>query len=461
MKKKIQFPRLTRRTLLRSAGVSALAYPFLRQVNLPAKAQGDVPKRLLLVFSPNGTPPAEWGASGSGANFELKRTLQPLNPMKSKISVIEGCEIRRDGPGDNHQRGMGGLWTGQSLNPGDTKGGGGASPVSFANGASIDQHLAERLQGNPGRRRSLELAVNPSNDVNVWTRMIYDGPNRVRPPISDPYQTFTRLFSDLPDPMMPPPVDNSAAEHRFMMEKSLLDGVMQDFAELKRRLGRQEQALLDNHLTSLRTIEQSLQSPDAGMVMQPPSTCEAPGEPARMNVTALNNFPELIRLQTDMMAMAFACDITRVGSLQWSRSVSNMPSPWLNISERHHSLSHDADNNAGARDKIVRIHQWYIEQFLYLIQSLDGIPEGDGTVLDNTLVVFGNELGAGTRHSLKNMPIVVAGGGNIGFKTGQHINIGNGTINDLLMTIAHGFGDPVDSFGRRDWSNGVISDMLA
>ena len=154
--------------------------------------------------------------------------------------------------------------------------------------------------------------------------------------------------------------------------------------------------------------------------------------------------------------MALACDLTRVGSIQWSRSVSNTAFTWLGINEGHHDLSHEGDGNADAVAKIVQVNRWYAEQFAYFLDQLKAIPEGDGTMLDNTVVLWCNELGQGNSHTRKDVPLIVAGNAGGHFSTGKYLQFDAHSHNDLLISLCHAMGYPVATFGDPSLCSGEL-----
>lgn len=436
--------RWRRRAFLGAAGATAITLPFWRA--LRGEAQGATyPKRLLLVFSPNGTWPGEFFPDGGERDFSFRRILAPLEPYRNKVMVLEGVHqrITSVGPGDGHQKGMGCLWTGVELLPGSTMGGcDSCPPVSFPGGPSVDQHVALAI-GNETPFRSVELGMDNGNNENVWTRMIYDRPGNPLPPEDDPLQAFGRLFGNLEQ-------DPTEGDRLRTLRQSVLDFAQEDFQRLSPRLGTADRQRLDSHLTSVRELERRLQAmPNIG------ASCVIPNIPDPGALNDDDNNPAVLQAMTDMTVMAFACDLTRVASLQWNNSVGQSSFPWLGFNDRHHDLSHEGDSNGEAVEKIIRINEWYAEQFAELLRQLDSIPEGDGTLLDNTLVVWGNELGKGNSHTRNNIPWVLAGGGAGAIEMGRYLSFDGASHCDLLTSICHAFGVE-ESFGDSRFANGPL-----
>lgn len=441
--------RSSRRNFLRTVGAGSLALSLFDARRALAQNQ-PLPKRLILMFSPDGTIPEAWGADGSKTDFKLRRILAPLAPHQRYLNVMQGVDqlSAYSGPGDGHQLGMGHLWTGVELLPGDTKGGCEGCPAAgWSSGISIDQAVANQI--STGRTfRSLELGVLVENAENNWTRMCYRGPGQPLPPESDPTKLFQRVFGKLG-------ADPSGEVQRRALRKSVLDFVHQDFTALRPALGAEDRRTLELHETTLREIEQRLDNP--GTLG---ATCTVPGAPQTLDAKVVANVPAIAKLQIDMLVTALACDLTRVGSLQFTNSVGNMSFPWIGLSDRQHDLSHEGDSNADAKEKLIKMNTWYATQYAYLLERLAAVPEGNGTMLDNTLVVWGNELGKGNSHTRNDIPFVLAGKAGGAVRTGQLLTFGDRAHNDMLLTIARAMGLTIDAFGDPRWNKGVIADLL-
>jgi hypothetical protein len=348
---------ISRRAILRGAGGAAIALPWLEAM-APGRAQaatGPV-KRFVVMFSADGTIPSAWTPTpgASDTDFTLSPILAPLAPHQADIVVIGGLE-QKGGGGDGHQTGMGGMLTGQMLNAGPFAGVG-AAPAGWPMGPSVDQRIAESL-AVPTKLRSLELGVQVGPADN-WGRMIYRAANQPLPPEDDPATVYDRVFADLH-------TDPAVLGRLRKRRQSILGGVGTQLTRISARLGATDRERLDAHLTAVQEIESRLTTD----IVASNAACH---DPTIMSVAATANdaFPMVGSLQMDLMTMAFACDITRVATLQWSRSVSQTRFSWLNITEGHHDLSHRPDDDAAAVDKLTRINNWYAQQ-------LDRAPEGD------------------------------------------------------------------------------------
>lgn len=423
----------TRREFLKHLGISAAALPFLTNLpSLDVPPQGGRKQRLVVIFSPDGIVPANFWPSKMGKEFDLKPILQPLEKFRNRTLVLHGVCDQLHGDGDNHMRGMGCLLTGSELLPGNVQGGS-DTPAGWANGISIDQEIKNFLQGNKATRTrfgSLEFGVMVPDHADTWTRMVYAGPNKPVAPIDDPYQMFNKLYGQIKDQET---------------LKSVLDDLREDLAKVKKEVSKADQKLIDEHAALVRSMENDLAAARTTDVGHAVPTLE-PGVRQENE-----NIPKISKLQIDLMVNAFLADSTRIATLQYTNSVGQARFTWLGIQEGQHDLSHEPDGNAEAQAKLTKINHWYCEQLAYLAQRLAETkePDGRGTLLDNTLIVWTNELGQGNSHTLDNIPFVLVGGG-LGFQMGQALDLGGTSHNRLLMALAHGFGHRVERFGNPD-----------
>jgi hypothetical protein len=435
----------TRREFIRDIGIAAAAAPFIG--NLPSLGfanQQRRKQRLVIMFSPNGVVPgAFWpDAEGSLADVALKPSLSPLEPFKNRLLTLHGVCDRVRGDGDAHMRGMGCLLTGIELFPGNVQGGS-DTPAGWARGLSIDQEIKEFLQRDPATRTrfgSLEFGVVVPRRADTWTRMVYAGANRPIAPIDDPYEMFAKLYGRVRD---------------RETVRSVLDGLQDDLQRVASVLSAEDRRLLEEHTTFVREMERDLRA-DGGRALNHPIPQL---EPNVRNENA--NMPRTARMQIDLMVNSFVADFTRVATLQFTNSVGMARMNWLNISEGHHELSHRPDNDRTAQDQLTRINRWYCEQLAYLARRLADTPEpgGRGSLLDNTLIVWTNELGKGNSHTLDNIPFVLVGGG-LDFRMGRSLRYPRVPHNRLLMALAHGMGHRIPRFGNPNFcGDGVLGNL--
>ena len=434
----------TRRRFLRRLGLSAAAVPFVSGLSAFAtpKALAARRQRLVVMFSPNGTVPWDFWPDEEGDQFTLKRILQPLADFQSRTMVLKGVCDKVRGDGDNHMRGMGCLLTGTELFPGNIQGGS-DTPAGWASGISIDQEIAGFLQSKDETRTrfgSLEFGVMVPDRADTWTRMSYAGANRPIAPIDDPYQMFRRLYGQVRD--------------REVLT-SILDSVQDDLRTIGRVISAEDRRLLDEHTTFVRSMEQQLQSAktaDAGHavpVLEPGVREEN------------DNIPQITRMQIELLVNSFQNDFARVATLQITNSVGQPKMRWLGIEEGHHELSHEPNENKEAHEKLTKINTWYCEQLALLVRRLAETPEpgGEGTLLDNTTILWGNELGQGNSHTLDNIPFVMVGNG-LNFRMGRSLQFPKVPHNRLLLALAHGFGHHIETFGNPGFcGDGVLTGL--
>lgn len=455
-----QEKKMRRRAFAGAVGFAAIAAPFLRLLGTgsDAGAQTEGPKkRLLVVFSPNGTWPDEWRPDGGETDFRFRRILAPLEPHRDRVMVLGGVSMLSTdrGPGDGHQKGMGHVLTGVPLLPGDTMGGcDSCPPVSWSSDLSVDQAIANHI-GEGTRFRSIELGAKSANHANVWTRMCYRAASEPLPPEASPWRAFERIFGDAG-------IDPDAARRRLALRQSVLDHNLAEYAQLRTKLAPADRARLESHLETVRDIERRITAPGALG-----AECAIPAVGAPMDHEAIANYPEVVRLQSEIMVMAFACGLTNVGSIQWTNSVGNIPFSFAGIDANHHDLSHEGDSNGAAVESIIRINTWYAERFARIVDRLGSIPEGEGTMLDHTLVVWVNELGKGNSHTLRNIPFVMAGNvpnddGSPHFRMGRYLQFDGSRTphNDLLVSLCQAYGIDTNVFGDRDFCNGPLTGLV-
>jgi hypothetical protein len=252
---------------------------------------------------------------------------------------------------------------------------------------------------------------------------------------TDPHLVFERLFTN-GDP-------NEAAESRSRREqykKSILDFVMEDAAQLKQKLGSRDQHKLDEYFTSVREIEQRLERAQQVARATNVATANEPtGTPG--------DYGEHIRLMGDMLVLAFQADLTRIATFMLANEGSNRPYKLIGISEGHHDLSHH-ERNPEKQDKIRQINRFHAEQVAYILEKMQAIKEGDGTLLDNSMVVYGGGISDGNRHNHDDLPILVAGKGGGTIKTGRHVrHTQNTPLNNLYLSMLDRMGIPGETLG--------------
>ena len=424
----------TRRAFIRRLQLSGAALPFLSGLPSVAFAQPVRRKRrMVILFSPNGVVQPNFWPGGEEEDLVLPEILKPLEPFREQCLILRGICDKIRGDGDSHMRGMGCLLTGIELYPGNVQGGS-HTPAGWASGISIDQEIANYLQASPETRTrfaSLEFGVMVPERADTWTRMSYTGPNRPLTPIDDPYRMFKKLYGR---------VEDQASL------KSVLDDLTWELRALRKVLPAEDRQILEEHTEFVRAMERSLQS-DAERELEH-AVPELDPDVDRIN----DNIPKISKMQIDLLVNSFTADFTRIATFQFTNSVGAAKMRWLGIDDGHHSLSHKPDKDESAQEKLTRINKWYCKQMAYLAKRLAATPEpgGEGSLLDNTLLLWTNELGKGNSHSLNDIPFVLVGGG-LDFDMGRYKRYDNIPHNRLLLSLAHGFGHRIERFGNPDY----------
>jgi hypothetical protein len=357
-----------------------------------------------------------------------------LASVKSDLLVLDGIDFHN---ATNHEGGMSTMLTG----------GGGSN--SMTGGASVDQYIANALSG-PSRFSSLEFGIHTSAwGGSTQTRMSYNNTGQLVPPDDDPNSCFRRLFGD---------VSQSDSERLRAMQRkqSIIDFVREEVDALKTRLGQTEKGKLDLHLEAIRSVEHSLNNANQSMA----GACSTPmvGNIAHR---ANDSFPAVGRAQMDILVAALACDMTKVASIQWSHTVSPTVFSWLGISEGHHALSHIADSNQAGVQRFVAAERWFAEQFAYLIDRLKSLPEpgGQGTMLENSVLIWTKEMGDPRLHNCIGVPFVIAGQGNGYFSTGRYLQYDHAPHQKLLVSLSQSMGLSNPTFGDPSFGTGVLEGL--
>ncbi len=453
--------RLSRRAVIRGAGSIAIALPWLEIMGTPrANAQAATPlKRYLQVYQPGGCQQLvqsgvqEYWPGGTEAAPVLSRILAPLEPVKPKILSIRGLSMSCANSGDNapHPAGCTGLFTGSE-----------EIPDKYSHLPSIDQLLAPRLSaGKP--KASVQLAVRwatglTNGNVHPQNAICFENSAAAAPipPSIDPVTIWNDLFGTLTPPTN---VSSGPPDPSVARKKSILDFTDKNYVALASRLGPADKAKIEAHLEKIRELEKALTTVGmAGVGCQAPTKVDtskyrpnegiyAEDDNAGLNSGTDAMIPTVGRYMTDMMIMALACDITAVGLLQWSDSECQHSLPWLNLLQHHHYYQHE---NGYAPAEIAQIGTWYSQQHLYMLQQMGNVDMGGHSLLDETLVFIGSEIGWPESHAQDNIPIMLAGGGGA-FKTGRALDFRKNKSDDsdpgishsnLLVSIMNLLGDP-------------------
>ena len=468
-------PPVSRRVLLRTAAGGALALPLLDSLVAPEAraANAPIPKRLVLLFTPNGTIAENYFGSGDGASFQPGSIFQPLvdaghkNDLLILDNINENCAIQAYG--DAHGVGMGCLLTGKKLRTGEDFGAGMGGPGSgWPDNESIDQLIARNI-GTTTQLGSLELAGKRAPG-NIWTRMSYKGSANPVSPMEDPQAAFDRVFKPLGD-------DMTAAARLVARRRSVLENSVRELRALDTKISAEDREKIGVHLATLEDLQARLSTtPPTNQCttapMRPTVTAspEVIKNPTGMEVINANNdrtFPQIISAQLDILAGALACDVTRVASLLFCPSRSDVVMTWapLMYSESHHEVSHFGDTEKDSKAKLVKMNQWYAQQIASFVTKLKSIPEGTGSVFSNTLIVWINELGIGNSHSHTRLPFAIIGSGGGHFRTGRTVRFSTSQPhNNLLVSIANAMGVQLPGgnlFGDPMYCTGPLAGLTA
>jgi len=438
---------LPRRTFLRGLG-TAVALPMLDAMT-PALARGAekaaAPTRLLFTYVPNGVTMADWTPGAAGREFGLSRILQPLSPFKDRMLVLSGLAHENgkalgDGPGD-HARAAASYLTG--VHPRKTAG------ADIRNGVSVDQIAAQHL-GAKTRYASLELGCDDSRTVGncdsgyscAYTNTLsWRSETSPMPPETNPRLVFERLFGGADAGL-----DAETRARRLLHRRSILDVVLARTRDLQGTLGAADRRKVEEYLTSIREIERQIDAAEHDWTDIPAGVEKPSGVPVA--------YADYVKVMFDMQVLALQTDMTRVITMMMGREGSMRTYPEIGVPDPHHPLTHHR-NNAEWVERVSQINVFHAELFAYFLDRLASVPEGDGTLLDHAMVVYGSGLSDGNRHTHEDLPVVVVGSGGGAFTTGRHVVYPAGTpMTNLFLTLLDRVGvrpDAVgDSTGRID-----------
>ena len=448
---------LSRRTVLRGLGtavslplLNAMAPVKLLAAGVPSSSVAP-PRRMAFLFVPNGVNLPHWTPRRVGYDYDLPFILQPLKRVKNDVLVLSGLTHDKgrsngDGPGD-HARSASVFLTG--CQPRKTDG------SNIYVGVSVDQIATQRI-GHATPFPSLELGCergrNSGNCDSGYSCAYSHNISWASPttPVAkeiDPRLVFERLFANGRTKE-----NRKVVAEKASLQKSLLDYVADDARRLHAKLAPGDQRKLDEYLTAVREIERrvELAEKDTSPHRAASTSYEKPtGIP--------NDYGEHVRLMADMMVLAFQADLTRIATCMFGRAGSNRSYRPIGVADGHHELSHHGGNPVKL-DKIRRINRFHMEQFAYFLQRLKSIPEGDGTLLDNCMIVYGSGLSDGNRHNNENLPVLLAGRGGGTIESGRHLHYDEETpLANLFISLLERMGAPVDSMGDSTGSLPLLS----
>ncbi len=435
---------LHRRTFLKGAQ-AALALPLLDAM-IPAStawaqtAAKPVP-RLGFVFIPMGCDASRWTPAGEGKLDQLSPILAPLKPVKDQVTVITNTRLLNAYPGTHDTSNAGFLSAASSKH---------TESSDYFLGTTVDQVAAKQM-GRQTQLASLQLAMdlNPLSGVCnngyacVYTDCLsWSSPTTPLPSEAHPRVVFERLFGE----------GGSAATRQAALQAraSLLDSFTGDIAKLKQRVGAPDRVRLDQYLESVRQVEREIERAEQAVNDGKTPDLDRPvGVPAA--------FADHAKLMFDLQILAFQADITRVVTFQLTREQSNRTYPEIGVADPHHPTSHHG-NDPEKVAKIAKINTYHVSLFSEFLQRMKATPDGDGSLLDHSVYMYGSGMGNPSLHDHENLPILVAGGAGTGLKGGRHIRYEKGTnLANLHLTLLDRVGIHLDSFVD---STGKIEDLF-
>ena len=435
---------LPRRTFLKGMQAT-LALPLLDAMIPAMTALAQTPakavRRLGFVFIPMGCDHARWTPEGTGALDQLSPILSPLEPVKEQLTVVTNMELQNSYPGTHDTSNSGFLSAAFAKH---------TESSDYFLGTTADQVAAKQM-GQETQLRSLELSMdlNPLAGVCnngyacVYTNCLsWSSPTTPLPSEAHPRIVFERLFGE----------GGSLAEREASLRSraSLLDSFSDDIARLRGAVGTTDRVRVDQYLDSVREIERQIQRAEAaGAENFSPDIDRPLGVPAE--------FADHTRLMFDLQVLALQADITRVITFQLTRELSNRTYPEIGVPEPHHPTSHHGGDPEKV-EKISKINTFHVSLFAEFLEKLKATPDGDGSLLDDTVYLYGSGMGNPSLHDHVNLPILVAGGAGTGLRGGRHIKYENGTpLANLHMTLLDRVGVRLDSFGDSD---GKVEDLF-
>ena len=437
---------LSRRTFLHGVGAT-IALPYLDAMT-PAFASAAKPvTRAAFVYTANGIIMKDWTPTETGNNFDLSKTLSPLRNFQDQTVVISGLDHKNgealgDGPGDHARAGASWL---TGAHPKKTRG------ADIRNGQSIDQAIAQQI-GQTTPLPSLEIGLQDVRMVGgcdsgyscAYSNTIsWSSPTTPLPYETNPRRVFERLFGDGET------TDPKARAMQLKQNRSLLDFVLQDTQRLAPKLGTSDRSKLSDYLDSVREVERRIQNVEQREAAELPALDRPEGIPP--------SFEDHLKIMSDLIAIAFQADLTRVVTFMFSREGGNRAYPSIGVPDAHHGLSHH-QNDPVRMARLQSIDQYHVEMFSYLLGKLRDSADDTGSILENSVVLYGSSLSDSNAHLHNNLPTVIVGGASGKLKGGRHLRVPDGTpMTNMLLSIADGLDVPMEKFGD---SSGHLSDII-
>jgi hypothetical protein len=437
---------ISRRTMLRGAG-AAISLPLLDAM-LPAFAATPAPvKRFGVIYHPNGVIYEQWLPKGQGADFELSPTLKALEPFKSQVIVVTGlfsdqAEALGDGGGD-HSRACGSYLTGVHVKKSDS---------IVENAISMDQIAAKAFERET-QLSSLQMTVDDNSLLGSCdlgyscaysTTLSWLTPTLPLMTENNPRVLFERMFG----------ASGSTGAHlrqaRLRQDRSLIDSVNERVRQLQRRLGPGDNRKVNDYLAALRDVERRIQKAEEQSARELPEIEQPAGIPS--------DFVTHVRLLYDLQLLAYQSDLTRVITFMYGREQTGRPYPHIGVPEPHHPVTHHQADPV-KMEKCAKIQRHHVELFAEYLEKLRNTPDGDGSLLDHSILLFGSGISNSDRHSHGPLPTLVAGGGGGTLRGGRHLVYPEHTpLTNLQLTLLHKLGVPAERLGD---STGTFEELSA
>ena len=427
---------LSRRTFLHGVGAT-IALPYLDAMT-PAFASAAKPvTRAAFVYTANGIIMKDWTPTKIGNNFDLSKTLSPLRNFQDQTVIISGLDHKNgealgDGPGDHARAGASWL---TGAHPKKTRG------ADIRNGQSIDQAIAQQI-GQTTPLPSLEIGLQDVRMVGgcdsgyscAYSNTIsWSSPTSPLPYETNPRRVFERLFGDGET------TDPKVRAMQLKQNRSLLDFVLQDTQRLVPKLGASDRSKLSDYLDSVREVERRIQNVEQREAAELPALDRPEGIPP--------SFEDHLKIMSDLIAIAFQADLTRVVTFMFSREGGNRAYPSIGVPDAHHGLSHH-QNDPVRMARLQSIDQYHVEMFSYLLGKLRDSADDTGSILENSVVLYGSSLSDSNAHLHNNLPTVLVGGASGKLKGGRHLRVPDGTpMTNMLLSIADGLDVHLEKFG--------------
>jgi hypothetical protein len=418
-----------------------MALPFLDAMMPLARAAESkkAPKRMAFLYVPNGVHMEDWTPTAEGSDFVLPWTLEKLAPFQKDLCVLTGltqhhARANGDGGGD-HARALATFLTGcQAVK---------TNGANIQVGISVDQLAAQKI-GDKTRFASIELGIEQGAQAGSCdsgyscaysSNIAWRSPTTPVPKEINPRSVFDRLFSDAGSQKF----DADRAK-REKYKRSVLDLVMADANSLRKNLGANDQRKIDEYLSSVRELELRMDRVDYEAAQDQPNFSRPTDKP--------KDFEKHVKLMFDLLTLAFRADLTRISTFVFCNEGSNRSYKQIGVSEGHHDLSHHG-NDKDKQMKIREINKYHIGMFAYLLEQLKGIREGEGTLLDNCMVIYGSGISDGNRHNHEDLPILLAGKGGGTIQSGRHVRYEKETpLNNLYLSMLERVGVECDKLGN-------------